>query len=57
MLEFRETSACTAWFTALLGRVAKARIAIRIKRLSIGNLGDVRHADRGIPALDDVGQG
>jgi putative addiction module killer protein len=51
MLEIRETSAYAAWFTALRDRVAKARIDIRIRRLSLGNPGDVRQVGEGISEL------
>ena len=40
MLEIRETSAYASWFTSLRDRTAKARIDIRIRRLSLGNFGD-----------------
>ena len=42
MLEIRETPAYAAWFAALRDRTARARIDIRIRRLSLGNLGDIR---------------
>jgi len=41
MLEIRQTAAYSAWFESLRDRAAKARIDIRIRRLSIGNFGDV----------------
>jgi putative addiction module killer protein len=44
MLEIRETSAYASWFAALRDRTAKARIDIRIRRLSLGNFGDTRPA-------------
>jgi len=40
-----------AWFTALRDRRAKARIAVRIRRLSIGNPGDTRSVGSGITEL------
>ena len=42
MLEIRETSAYAAWFAALRDRTARARIDIRIRRLSLDNSGDIR---------------
>ena len=42
MLDIRETPADAAWFAALRDRTARARIDIRIRRLSLGNSGDVR---------------
>ena len=51
MLEIRETSASAAWFSALRDRPAKARIDIRIRRLSLGNLGDTRPVGEGVSEL------
>lgn len=42
MLEVRQTSAYAEWFAGLRDRAAKVRIDIRIRRLSLGNAGDVR---------------
>jgi putative addiction module killer protein len=51
MLEIRETSAYAKWFAALRDRTAKARIDIRIRRLSLGNPGDVRPVGDGVSEL------
>jgi putative addiction module killer protein len=51
MLEIRETPAYAKWFSALRDRTAKARIDIRIRRLSLGNLGDVRPVGDGVSEL------
>jgi len=51
MLEIRETSAYAAWFAALRDRTAKARINIRIRRLSLGNSGDICPVGEGVPEL------
>ena len=51
MLEIRETSAYAAWFSALRDRTAKARIDIRIRRLSLGNPGDVRPIGESVSEL------
>ena len=51
MLEIRETSAYAAWFSTLRDRAAKARIDIRIRRLSLGNPGDVRPVGEGVSEL------
>lgn len=51
MLETRETSAYATWFAALCDRVAKARIDIRIRRMSLGNPGDVRFVGEGVSEL------
>ena len=51
MLEIRETPAYAAWFSALRDRTAKARIDIRIRRLSFGNSGDIRPIGEGLSEL------
>ena len=51
MLEIRETLAYAAWFAALRDRTAKVRINIRIRRLSLGNFGDVRPVGEGVSEL------
>ena len=48
MFEVRQTSTYAAWFAGLSDRVAKARIDIRIRRLSLGNPGDVKPVGDGI---------
>lgn len=42
MFEIRQTETDAQWFHALRDRQAKARINIRIRRLSMGNPGDVK---------------
>ena len=51
MIEIRETSAYAAWFTSLRDRTAKARIDIRLRRLSLGNSGDIRSVGEGVSEL------
>ena len=51
MFEVRQTATYAAWFAGLRDRVAKARIDIRIRRLSLGNPGDVRPVGDGISEL------
>ncbi len=51
MIEIRETSAYASWFTSLRDRTAKARIDIRIRRLSLGNFGDTRPVGEGVTEL------
>ena len=51
MLEIRETPAYATWFAALRDRTARARIDIRIRRLSLGNSGDIRPVGEGISEL------
>lgn len=42
MVEVRQTAAFSDWFDSLRDRQAQARINIRIRRLSLGNHGDVK---------------
>jgi len=51
MLKIRETSAYAAWFAALRDRSARIRIDIRIRRLSLGNAGDIRPVGEGVSEL------
>ena len=51
MLEVRETAAYANWFRGLRDRAAKARIDIRVRRLSLGNPGDVRPVGEGVSEL------
>ena len=58
MIEVRQTDAYENWFRRLRDREAKSRILIRIKRLSAGNLGDVRSVGGGVSELRiDYGPG
>ena len=58
MIEVRQTDAYENWFGRLRDREAKSRILIRIKRLSAGNLGDVRSVGGGVSELRiDYGPG
>lgn len=42
MIEVRQTDVYARWFAGLRDERAKARINVRIRRLSLGNPGDVR---------------
>ncbi len=58
MLEVRQTAAYADWFADLRDRTAKTRIDIRIRRLSLGNPGDVRPVGEGVSELRiDYGPG
>ncbi|MEO1132673.1 MAG: type II toxin-antitoxin system RelE/ParE family toxin, partial [Cyanobacteria bacterium J06639_1] len=48
MFEIRETQVYARWFSSLRDRQAKARIDTRIRRLSLGNPGDVKPVGSGI---------
>jgi putative addiction module killer protein len=51
MIEVRQTETYAQWFDALRDRQAKVRIDIRIRRLSMGNPGDVKPVGKGISEL------
>jgi putative addiction module killer protein len=58
MIEIRETEVYALWFTSLRDRRAKARIDTRIRRLSLGNPGDVKPVGTGVSELRiDYGPG
>ena len=51
MLEVRQTSVYSEWFADLRDRTARTRIDIRIRRLSLGNRGDVKPVGEGVSEL------
>jgi putative addiction module killer protein len=51
VLEVRQTATYSAWFASLRDRAAKVRIDIRIRRLSLGNPGDVKPVCEGVSEL------
>ena len=58
MIEIRETGIYANWFARLRDRQARARIDVRIRRLSLGNPGDVRLVGEGVSELRiDYGPG
>lgn len=58
MIEIRQTKTYSEWFSGLRDRQAKARIDIRIRRLSTGNPGDVKPVGQGVSELRvDYGPG
>jgi putative addiction module killer protein len=57
-IEIRQTAIFTRWFANLRDIRAKARIAVRIRRLSLGQFGDVKSLGGGIGELRiDYGPG
>jgi putative addiction module killer protein len=58
MIEIRQTEVYADWFASLRDRQARARIDVRIRRLSLGNPGDVRPVGSGVSELRiDYGPG
>lgn len=58
MIEIRQTSVFAEWFANLRDRQARARIDVRIRRLSLGNPGDVEPVGEGVSELRiDYGPG
>lgn len=51
MIEIRQTEMYTEWFNGLRDRQARTRIDIRIRRLSLGNPGDVKPVGEGVSEL------
>jgi putative addiction module killer protein len=51
MLEVRQTITYSSWFDKLRDKAAKVRIDIRIRRLSLGNPGDVKPVGEGVSEL------
>lgn len=50
-MEIRQTKIYARWFRSLRDRQARARIDIRIRRLALGNPGDVKPVGEGISEL------
>jgi putative addiction module killer protein len=58
MVEIRQTEVFSNWLRKLRDHNARARIQIRIRRLSLGNFGDVKPVGEGISELRiDYGPG
>jgi putative addiction module killer protein len=58
MIEIRETAEFSTWLGRLKDRNAVARIEVRIRRLSLGNPGDVKPVGEGISEMRvDYGPG
>jgi putative addiction module killer protein len=58
MVDVRQTEAYARWFSKLSDKKAQARINARIRRLSLGNPGDVKPVDCGVSELRiDYGPG
>ena len=58
MFEIRQTDAYVTWFDRLRDNMAKTRILLRIRRVSLGNFGDVKPVGEGVSELRvDYGAG
>ncbi len=58
MIEIRQTEEYANWFQRLRNREARARILVRIRRLSLGNPGDVKPVGEGVSEIRvDFGPG
>ncbi len=58
MIEVRQTEVFASWLRKLRDENAKARIQIRIRRLSLGNFGDIKPVGEGVSELRiDYGPG
>jgi len=51
MLQIQQTETYARWFAGLRDRVTRARIDIRIRRLSLGNAGDAKPVGEGISEM------
>lgn len=51
MVEVRSTEQYSRWFTRLKDSEAQSRILIRVRRLSLGNFGDVAPIGGGVSEL------
>lgn len=51
MIEVRETDVFTAWLSGLRDMRAKAEVARRVRRLALGNPGDVKPVGEGVSEL------
>lgn len=57
-IEIRQTDRFAAWFATLRDESARARINVRIRRLALGNPGDVKPVGAGVSELRiDYGPG
>jgi len=58
MIQIQQTETYAKWFAGLRDRVARARIDIRIRRLSLGTAGDTKPVGEGISEMRvDYGPG
>jgi putative addiction module killer protein len=51
LIEIRQTDIFAAWFADLRDHQARARVTARIRRLSLGNPGDVKSVGSGVSEM------
>ena len=51
MIEVRETEPYAAWFASLRDERARSRVQLRVRRLSLGNPGDVAPVGEGVSEM------
>lgn len=51
VIEIRQTDVFAKWFDSLRDKQTRSRILVRIRRLSLGNAGDVRPVGEGVSEL------
>jgi putative addiction module killer protein len=51
VVQIQQTKTYAEWFLGLRDRVARARIDVRIRRLSLGNPGDAKPVGNGVSEL------
>ena len=51
MIEVRETEAYAEWFASLRDERGRAKVVARIKRLALGNPGDVQPVGEGVSEM------
>ena len=51
MIEVRRTAIFATWLSGLRDRAAKARIEARLRRVTLGNLGDVKPIGGGVSEM------
>lgn len=58
MVDVRQTEEFASWFESMDDREARARVTVRIRRLSLGNPGDVKAVGSGVSEMRiDYGPG